>query len=73
MTGLKHGKGKWRKGAVVPGQPTNEYEGEYKLDKKCGQGIFKWASGNIYRGDYKDDERDGHGEMRWVDTSSYVG
>ena len=49
------------------------YEGEYQMDKKHGQGVFTWASGNIYKGAYKDDERDGHGEMRWTDGSYYVG
>lgn len=51
----------------------NEYEGEYKYDKKCGKGVFKWASGNIYVGSYKDDERNGYGEMRWTDGSVYRG
>lgn len=67
---MKEGRGKWKKGT---GSRVNTYEGEYKLDKKCGEGVFNWASGNIYRGLYKDDERDGHGEMRWTDGSVYVG
>ncbi len=49
------------------------YEGEYEGDKKNGQGVFTWASGNVYRGEYKDDERDGHGEMKWTDGSYYIG
>lgn len=71
--GLKFGKGKWKKAPEQTGAPTNEYSGEYVNDKKCGQGEFKWASGNIYRGEYKDDERDGHGEMQWTDGSKYIG
>ena len=30
----------------------NNYDGEYKHDKKNGVGVFTWASGNIYKGDY---------------------
>ena len=28
-----------------------------KLDKKHGQGVYTWASGNVYRGGYWEDER----------------
>ncbi len=49
------------------------YEGQYKADKKCGEGLFKWPSGNIYKGQYNNDEREGHGEMKWTDGSCYVG
>jgi len=39
----------------------NCYDGEYKSDKKCGHGVYTWASGNIYKGDYLEDERHGNG------------
>lgn len=68
--GLKEGKGKWRS-AVGP--ICNSYEGEFKNDKKQGQGVFQWASGNLYKGDYKGDEREGYGEMFWTDSSCYKG
>ena len=71
--GLKFGKGHWKKAPEILGGPKNEYIGEYVGDKKCGQGEFKWASGNLYKGEYKDDERDGHGEMIWTDGSRYIG
>jgi hypothetical protein len=32
-------------------------------DKKCGYGIFTWASNNIYKGNYFVDLRHGYGEM----------
>jgi len=68
--GLKHGKGVWTKGR---GENLTTYTGEYLLDKKCGYGVFKWASGNIYKGYYDKDEREGHGEMVWTDGSKYLG
>ena len=67
---MKHGKGKWKKSNSAN---TNNYDGEYYMDKKNGYGVFIWASGNIYKGNYKDDERDGFGEMFWVDGSYYQG
>ena len=51
----------------------NSYEGEYFYDKKTGQGMFVWESGNVYKGNYNDDERDGYGEMFWTDGSVYKG
>jgi hypothetical protein len=32
-------------------------------DKKCGKGVFRWASGAVYEGQYFDDYRHGYGEM----------
>ena len=43
------------------------------MDKKNGQGIFTWESGNIYNGNYVNDERHGYGEMYWTDGSIYKG
>lgn len=69
--GVKEGKGKWKKDRNDP--ESNQYEGEYKNDKKHGFGVFKWKSGNKYKGGYQDDERHGYGEMYWTDGSSYKG
>lgn len=69
--GLKQGSGKWKKDVDNP--KSNEYEGQYYQDKKCGLGIFRWETGNIYRGHYKNDEREGLGEMKWTDKSVYEG
>ena len=52
---------------------TNTYEGQYFEDKKHGQGIFEWESGNVYNGAYYDDERQGYGVMTWTDGSTYMG
>ena len=43
------------------------------MDKKCGYGIFSWASGNVYKGNYEDDLRNGYGQMYWGDGSYYKG
>lgn len=46
---MKHGKGKWRKKVDESGVPgvdmkrlCNQFEGEYKRDKKNGYGEFYW-------------------------------
>ncbi len=73
MNGLKHGKGKWKKGILTDNKnnenstivKNNQYSGEYAFDRKNGYGEFQWGSGNLYKGQYKDDMRDGHGEMIW--------
>jgi hypothetical protein len=70
MNGMKHGKGKWAKHRD---SKSNNYEGEYYMDKKQGYGEFNWASGNIYKGNYKNDLRNGNGEMHWTDGSVYKG
>ena len=70
---MKHGYGKWWKSAD---NPTNTYEGHYFENKKQGQGVYVWASGNKYEGEYQDDERDGIGTMMWIDgngCSVYIG
>ena len=35
------------------------YDGEWKDDKKQGQGKYTWASGDIYDGDWLDDKMQG--------------
>jgi len=67
--GLRDGKGAWKRG---PGN-ADSYEGEYVNDKKCGYGVFTWASGNVYKGNYFEDLRHGYGEMTWTDGSYYKG
>lgn len=53
--------------------PCNQYDGEYAQDRKNGNGVFTWESGNVYKGSYVDDEREGYGEMFWTDGSIYQG
>ena len=77
---MKHGKGKWRKmpeGNPLGSQQTkrvcNQFEGEYRKDKKTGYGEFHWQSGNVYKGMYTEDIRQGYGEMHWTDGYIYRG
>lgn len=51
---MKHGKGTWKKGGSSIN--SNNYTGDYFMDKKHGYGEFTWASGNRYKGNYLDDE-----------------
>lgn len=67
--GLRDGKGVWKRGVGK----SDTYEGEYVNDKKCGYGVFTWASGNTYKGNYFEDLRHGYGEMIWTDLSYYKG
>ena len=68
---MKHGRGEWRKKANT--SKCNSFEGNYENDKKNGQGVFTWESGNVYKGTYLDDQRSGYGEMYWTDGSIYKG
>lgn len=34
-------------------------QGDFVAGKKCGQGVFRYASGNVYSGDYKDGKQNG--------------
>lgn len=49
--------GKWIKNRNQ--NVSDIYEGGYMNNKRCGKGIFKWASGDVYKGEYFDDLRDG--------------
>lgn len=42
MNGLRHGNGRW---TSTDKENSEIYEGEYKNDKKCGYGVFKWNDG----------------------------
>jgi hypothetical protein len=66
---LRNGQGIWKRGTGN----SDKYEGEYVNDKKCGYGVFSWATGNIYKGNYESDVRNGYGEMYWNDGSFYKG
>lgn len=30
----------------------DKYEGEYMMDKKCGEGVYTWRNGSQYKGQF---------------------
>ncbi|MBC93316.1 MAG: hypothetical protein CMM38_06705 [Rhodospirillaceae bacterium] len=53
----------------------NEYKyvGEFKDNKKHGQGTYTWATGNKYVGEFKDNKIHGKGTFTSADGEKYVG
>jgi hypothetical protein len=49
------------------------YTGEFRNDKRNGQGINTWTQGFKYVGGWKDGWQSGQGTMTWPDGSKYVG
>ena len=52
---------------------NGEYIGEWKEDKRHGQGTYLWSSGNKYVGEWKANEQHGQGTENYSDGSKYVG
>ena len=50
-----------------------KYVGEYKDDKRHGQGTYTFANGAKYVGEYKDGKRHGQGTYTAADGDKYVG
>lgn len=65
MAGLRDGYGTMR-------YPSgNTYEGEWSLDKKCGNGVMIWKDvDEIYLGNWADDQPHGYGEYIWADSAA---
>ena len=51
----------------------SKYSGEWKANKRHGEGIYIYATGNKYAGQFKADKRHGLGTFTWADGESYVG
>ena len=51
----------------------DKYVGEFKDDKRTGQGTYTWADGDKYVGEYKDDKRTGQGTYTYASGDKYVG
>ena len=51
----------------------NEYEGEWKNDKRDGHGKAKYNTGDVYIGDWKNCKRHGHGTMYIENGDIYEG
>ncbi len=49
------------------------YIGEFKDNKKNGQGTYIFANGDKYVGEYKDGVSHGQGTYTWADGNRYVG
>ena len=54
-------------------ETLGEYIGEFKDDKKQGQGTFTWANGDQYIGEYKDDKYHGQGTSTYANGNLYIG
>ena len=50
-----------------------KYVGEWRDDKRHGQGTNTFASGEKYVGEWKDGERHGQGSNNWAFGDKYVG
>ena len=59
----------WTKGDFKGAQ----YEGEWKDDKKHGQGTIAFAEGDTYVGEFKNDNFHGHGTRNFANGDKYVG
>ena len=53
--------------------PDGTYVGEFKDDKRTGQGTFSFANGNNYVGEFRDDRANGQGTYSWANGNRYVG
>ena len=51
----------------------DKYVGEWKDDKKYGQGTYTFANGDKYVGEWKDDKRHGQGTSTYANVDKYVG
>jgi hypothetical protein len=51
----------------------DKYVGEFKGDKRNGQGIYTNVNGAKYAGQYKDNKRSGQGTQIYADGDKYVG
>jgi hypothetical protein len=49
------------------------YEGEWRADKKHGEGIETMGDGSVYEGQFRDNMRNGEGTYTFADESEYVG
>lgn len=54
-------------------RPEMGYTGEWKNDKKNGQGVYRWENGMIYEGEWVDNRRTGRGKFVWPNQQSFDG
>lgn len=65
--GERHGYG------TFVAENGNEYEGEWKNDKRDGEGTAKYNTGDVYIGSWKNCKRHGHGTMYIENGDVYEG
>ena len=51
----------------------DKYVGEYRNNKRNGQGTYTFASGSKYVGEHKDSKFHGQGTYIWANGNKYVG
>jgi len=51
----------------------DKYVGEWRDDKRHGQGTYTFASGSKYVGEFRDSEKNGQGTYTFADGDKYVG
>jgi hypothetical protein len=51
----------------------DKYAGEFRDDKRTGQGTFTWPDGQKYVGEFRDSKRTGQGTYKWLDGTQYAG
>ena len=54
-------------------QDGSYYTGEFKDNKKQGQGVFTFNDGSVYDGPWEDDKMQGRGTFNWEDGMKFVG
>merc|ERR1711994_304412 len=64
VEGLRQGKGKYTCKAF-----GGKYEGEYRDDRKEGQGRYDWNNGDWYQGQWKSGLRHGQGLYVWKEKN----
>ena len=62
-------QGKW----ITEYNSGDKHVGEWKDNKKHGQGTYTYANGDKYVGEFRYDKKQGQGAFTWADGDKYVG
>jgi len=57
---------------LIRGTMESTYEGEWKLNKRNGQGVMTWPDGTTFEGEWLNDERV-YGKQTMTDQNEYTG